>query len=198
MKPNLKPRHIVLGALLAATVAAALYDNGQPTDVAGVVGAAERAPGATPAARSTATQGDDKAATTAATTTRPAPAAREPEVALVLDRAALIGGKSGSDGGTATPLFASHSWTPPPPPPPPVVAAPPPKPTAPPLPFTYLGKMEDNGKWEAYLTRNGETYVVREQSVIDGTYRADSITPSMLTMTYLPLKQVQRLAIGGE
>ncbi len=79
---------------------------------------------------------------------------------------------------------------------PPVVVAPPPKPTAPPLPFTYLGKKQENGKWEAYLARGGDTYVVREHSMIDSTYRAEAITPTTVTITYLPLKQVQKLAIG--
>lgn len=187
MKPNLKPRHLLLGGLLAATVGAIVLDKGEPE----VVGAVERSA----AARGASAPEDERGTRTATTGTRAA--TREPEIVLVRDRAELIGGGDADNAGAA-PLFASHSWTPPPPPPPPVVMAPPPKPTAPPLPFTYIGKKEENGKWEAYLARNGETYVVREQSVIDGIYRADAITPNMLTMTYLPLKQVQRLAIGGE
>jgi hypothetical protein len=101
----------------------------------------------------------------------------------------------GSASGPAETLFGSQSWTPPPPPPP-LVAPAPPKPTAPPLPFIYLGKKLENGKWEAYLARGSDTYVVREKSMIDGTYRAESITPSTLTITYLPFKQVQTLTIG--
>jgi hypothetical protein len=105
----------------------------------------------------------------------------------------------GSTVGPVEALFGSHSWTPPPPPPPPaprVVAAPPPKPTAPPLPFTYIGKKLENGNWEAYLARGTETYIVHNKTVIDDTYRAELIAPPSLTITYLPLKQVQTLTIG--
>jgi hypothetical protein len=116
-----------------------------------------------------------------------------PAILELRARGELIGSASGA----AETLFGSHSWTPPPPPPPMMVnAPPPPKPSAPPLPFIYLGKKLENGKWEAYLARGSDTYVVREKSMIDGTYRAESITPSTLTITYLPLQQVQTLTIG--
>jgi hypothetical protein len=38
--------------------------------------------------------------------------------------------------------------------------------------------------------------VVRDKTVIDGTYRVDTIAPPVLTLTYLPLNQVQQLNIG--
>jgi hypothetical protein len=37
---------------------------------------------------------------------------------------------------------------------------------------------------------------VRDKTVIDGTYRVDAIAPPNLTLTYLPLNQVQQLNIG--
>ena len=93
-------------------------------------------------------------------------------------------------------IFRMHSWTPPPPP----VTAPkviaPPKPIAPPVPFSYLGKKFENGVWEAYLARGSETYVVRDQTLIDGIYRAETVRPPILTLLYLPLKQIQTLTIG--
>ncbi|MDB5991300.1 MAG: hypothetical protein JWQ10_2703 [Herbaspirillum sp.] len=102
----------------------------------------------------------------------------------------------GNASGPADMLFGVQSWTPPPPPPIKVNAGPPPKPVAPPLPFTYLGKKLENGTWEAYLARGNDTYVVREQNMIDKMYRAESIRPPTLTITYLPLKQIQTLTIG--
>lgn len=89
-------------------------------------------------------------------------------------------------------LFAYHDWTPPPPPP-----SPAPPPTAPPLPFTYLGKKIQDGVWEAYLARGEHTYIAREQTVIDNAYRVDSIRPPTLSLTYLPLNQAQTIFIGG-
>ncbi|HEY0063319.1 MAG TPA: hypothetical protein VGC21_14465, partial [Telluria sp.] len=93
-------------------------------------------------------------------------------------------------------------WTPPPPAPDAnalaaaAAAAPPPAPVAPPLPFTFLGKAVANGSWEVFLARGEQTYIVRNKMVIDGTYRVDAINPPNLTLTYLPLNQVQQLNIG--
>jgi hypothetical protein len=109
-------------------------------------------------------------------------------------RDTLIGGAH-ADTGQAPPLFASQSWMPPPPPPP--KPPPPPPPTAPPVPFTYIGKMEHDNTWEIYLARGDKTYIVHDQTVIDGTYRVDSVKPPTLSLTYLPLKQAQTLTIGG-
>ncbi len=67
---------------------------------------------------------------------------------------------------------------------------------APPLPFQFLGKAAEKGEWEVFLARGDKTYVVRKQDVIDGAYRVDAIAPPNLTLTYLPLNQVQQLNIG--
>jgi hypothetical protein len=112
------------------------------------------------------------------------------------DREHLIGGAQAEK--PAHGIFTSHSWTPPPPPPPPPPKpVPPPPPMAPPLPFTYLGKKVEDGIWEVYLARGERTYIVRAQTMIDGTYRAESIQPPTLVLTYLPLDQKQTLTIGG-
>ncbi|MGO4330872.1 hypothetical protein AB4Z48_23355 [Cupriavidus sp. 2TAF22] len=169
----MKPRHLALGAALLAAAALAIFGDRSPSgdDIVAAVTRADATQAATPAARA---------------------AGGEPVILALHNRAELLGAGDTADGT----LFDSHNWTPPPPPPPPVAVAPPPKPTAPPLPFTYLGKKQENGKWEAYLARGGDTYVVREHSMIDGTYRAEAITPTTLTITYLPLKQVQKLSLG--
>jgi hypothetical protein len=120
----------------------------------------------------------------------------EPTILVLRPRETLIG----SAGNTAAKdgLFANHSWTPlPPPPPPPPKPVPPPPPGAPPLPFTYLGKKIEDRQWEVFLARGEQTYIVRDQTVIDGAYRVESIRPPILSLTYLPLSQVQTLNIGG-
>lgn len=94
---------------------------------------------------------------------------------------------------TAQDLFANRNWTPAPTP---VKASPPPPPMAPPLPFTFLGKKLEGGTWEVFLARGEQSFVVREGSMIDNTYRVDSITPPNLSLTYMPLGQSQSLAIG--
>lgn len=95
-------------------------------------------------------------------------------------------------------IFVSHSWAPPPPPPsaPPAVIQPSSAPSAPPLPFTYLGKKREDGKWEVYLSRGDQTIIAHEQSVIDKNYHVSSITPPTLLITYVPLNQAQSMPIG--
>lgn len=89
---------------------------------------------------------------------------------------------------------------PPPPPvvlPPPIVpVAPPPPPTAPPLPFTYLGKLNEEGKVTVFLSARGRSYVVKSGEVVAQVYRIDEIKPPTLTMTYLPMKIQQTMQIG--
>jgi hypothetical protein len=104
----------------------------------------------------------------------------------------------GDDSKDGRVLFGSQNWNPPAPPPPvqAVNTAPPPPPMAPPLPFKLIGKSVGSGVYEVYLARGEQVYLVREKTTIDGTYRVDKIAPPMLTLTYLPLNQVQQLNIG--
>ncbi|MBV8784538.1 MAG: hypothetical protein JOZ67_10150 [Gammaproteobacteria bacterium] len=99
-------------------------------------------------------------------------------------------------------LFATHSWyvAPPPPPPPPVqVEAPPPKPTAPPLPFTYMGSYAPNGaKPVFFLTEGDRVFDVHVgDTLAGGTYTVDAFNNGVLTFTYKPLNQQQQLMTGG-
>ena len=88
-------------------------------------------------------------------------------------------------------LFPPHSWTPPPPHTPTVEAPP----TAPPLPFTYIGRQHSQGKWLVYLGRGDEVLLVENDTVVDGTYKVSGIESGALTFVYLPLQQTQTLKI---
>ena len=124
------------------------------------------------------------------------PSPKEDVMILRLQPRALLIGDAADGFGPADGIFGGQSWNPPPPPPPPPSNAPPPPPMAPPLPFSYIGKAAADGAWEVYLARADKVYVVRLKTVIDGVYRVDSIAPPMMTLTYLPLNQVQQLNIG--
>ncbi len=76
------------------------------------------------------------------------------------------------------------------------VVAPPPR--APALPFTYLGKKIEAGKWEVFLAQGEQAFVVREGSLIESRYRIDAIAPPELQLTYLPLGETQVMTIGGQ
>lgn len=96
-------------------------------------------------------------------------------------------------------LFASHSWyvaPPPPPPPPPQAAAAPPVPTAPPLPFSYMGSYRPDGAQTVFfLTQKDRVYEVKLGDVLDDTYSVDALTAGQLMFTYKPLNVQQGLAV---
>jgi hypothetical protein len=175
------PRHLAMGAALLA--AGALVAFGDNTPDSGVAEAVERAPSAV--------------AVVAQAPKEEGAARGEPSILRLAARATLIGDDDEAMGGPGD-VFGRRDWTPPPPPQPKLTAeqlAPPP-PSAPPLPFTYLGKAAADGSWEVFLARGDKTYIVRNNMVIDGTYRVDAIAPPNLTLTYLPLNQVQQINIG--
>lgn len=201
----MKTRHMIMGAaLVAAAALVAFGDNSPDGAVSEVAEPVERA-----AATSSAAPAVDPRLAQRAQAPALLPEAQQPpreapaagaakpatHILRLLPRHALVrldGLKEGAGG------FGVRDWTPPPPPPPaPVAPPPPPPPTAPPLPFTLLGKALENGVWEVYLARAGQTYIVKPKTVIDGTYRVDAIAPPLLTLTYLPLNQVQQLNIGA-
>jgi hypothetical protein len=133
-----------------------------------------------------------------------APAARthatvneQPAGRLEIELDRIAARKSGAPAGDP---FRALSWqsvaqeearknAPPPPPPPP--------PQAPPLPFTYMGKLIEDGRVVVFLTQGDRNYIVHPGDTIDGTYRVDAVTEQRLSLTYLPLKQKQELAFGG-
>lgn len=100
-------------------------------------------------------------------------------------------------------LFAPHSWYVAPPAPAyvPIPATVPhtaPAAVAPPLPFRFIGKLEDSQQLQVFLQHGEQLYSVRAGDVIDGTYRVDAIQQARMTLTYLPLRTAQFLAVGGE
>ena len=177
----MKPRHIAMGAALV--FAAGLLAFGDRSPQGEVAEAVER-----PAAASVRT----------APLARRTEAKPVPPIARLLPRETLIGdGKdsfnAGGNAGEGA-LFGRQDWTPPPPPPP--KPAPPPPPTAPPLPYTVIGKSLEDGKWEVYLASGQNTHIAHEGAVLEGAWRIDRIAPPLMTLTYLPLNQVQQLNIG--
>jgi len=117
-------------------------------------------------------------------------ATQQPTPLVVKDRQQLIARQDKQPAG----LFDPHSWAPPPRPVPQVVSQPPP-PTAPPLPFTYLGKQKESGEWVVFLKRGNATYIAKPLDVIETAYRVQAITPPSMTLIYMPLNQPQTLLI---
>jgi len=180
-------RHLVRAAAAAALLAIWTWPVGEadaPADAA--ADAPTPAPQAGESALGAARAVSPKAS--AASTAAPAPRSRSEALAALDTR--LIQERSGEPG-TQRDAFAARSWTPPPPPPPP-------PPQAPPLPFKYMGMLDETPTrtvW--YLTAGERLIVAAAGEVIDSVWRLDGVEADQLQFTYLPLEQKLQLAIGG-
>ena len=81
----------------------------------------------------------------------------------------------------------------------PVITAPAvaPAPTAPALPFEFIGRMGVNDDLQIFLQSGEKLYVVRQGDVIEDTYRLDRVSAEELSLVYLPLHQSQTLSVGS-
>lgn len=95
-------------------------------------------------------------------------------------------------------LFMTHSWYVAPPPAPkalrPVVA---PKPVAPPVPYSYLGQVEQEGRTMFFLFKANRLYSVAAGDVLDGAYRVEGGAAGKVDLTYLPLNIKQTVILKG-
>ncbi|MFM0364419.1 hypothetical protein [Paraburkholderia sediminicola] len=97
--------------------------------------------------------------------------------------------------------FAASSWLPPPPPVevPVVPEVRAPAPTAPPVPFTYLGELDAKAaKPQVFLSNGDRLLIVSPGEVVDDQYRVESVSESDVVLTYLPLNQTQAVSIPRE
>jgi hypothetical protein len=174
MRLSHRQRWIVLGGLLTATLAVAGWVSEDDAEFV--------APAARPAR-------DEQ---------RRVAAQREP-VQVNVDR--LKGRSLGAPERDPFDVPAPRRPKPKPAAPAPVVVAPPPSapappPSAPPLPFVYMGKLENADGTTVFLIQGDRNLVVKQGEVIDQTYRVDSVTSTEIMLVYLPLGQRQVLALG--
>ena len=102
------------------------------------------------------------------------------------------------DASRAGELFAPKSWYSPPPPPPPPAPVPLAAPTAPPLPYTFVGSYTDgNGTTVYFVTREDRVYDVKPGDVLDQIYSVGAVENGQLVFTYKPLNVRQLLPIGA-
>lgn len=90
--------------------------------------------------------------------------------------------------------FPVQSWQPPPLPPSPLPRKPEP-PKAPPLPFKYLGQLQDGGEIVLFLEHGKLTLVARTGETVGGSWRIEKITPTQAVFNYQPLDQAQTLTL---
>ncbi len=68
-------------------------------------------------------------------------------------------------------------------------------PSAPPLPFVYVGEIQEAGGRAVILTEGDEVHIVRARQRIGELYRVERITATEVEFTYLPLMQRQLIGI---
>lgn len=86
------------------------------------------------------------------------------------------------------------SQQPPPPPPAPAEAAEPAMPVAPPFPYAWVGRYLDPLP-RAIIAGPMGTWVKASGDVLEGQWRIDAIDERHMTLTYLPLRQSQTVAM---
>ncbi|HWD30630.1 hypothetical protein ACIKP7_04605 [Pseudomonas caricapapayae] len=70
-------------------------------------------------------------------------------------------------------------------------------PTVPPLPFQFVGRLDDRNDQQVFLQSGEKLYVVRRGDVIDDIYRIEHISATELSVVYLPLHLSQTLSVGS-
>jgi len=186
-------RRLFLFALLLVAAWLALFGDKTPPDSARGEVVAPISPRPAPASGSRLA--DRRAADSRSARSAPSAGKADAnlEIAALIPRAQLIPGVG--EGRAGRDLFPSLSWMPLPPPLP-VRPTKPLAPMVPPPPFVYLGNKLEAGRWEAFLARGEEVFIVRQGTRLEKDYRVKAITPSTVTLIYLPLQQSQTLSIG--
>ncbi|WP_018990931.1 hypothetical protein [Aromatoleum toluclasticum] len=162
-------RHVLLAAALLATLAASWWAVNEDSGEVAVVQLVERAARSQPA---------------------PGPGASADVSTSVGGTLARLDAERAPWPELSDPLARIVSFAPPPPPP---ASSVPVEPQAPPLPFRYVGAIDDAQGKAVFLLEGTQVRVARPGEEIAGRYRVERITPSAVEFTYLPLKKMQIL-----
>ena len=83
----------------------------------------------------------------------------------------------------------------PPPAPRPEIVPPAPKPVAPDPPFTYLGRIDQDGRSHVFLGLGADPRVVEVGEAVDAQWKVEKADPTQLVLRYLPLNEIRILAL---
>lgn len=72
----------------------------------------------------------------------------------------------------------------------------PPRPRAPAVPYTYAGSLIDADGARTLFLLEGERLVMARVGEVIGRYRIDAVDERAVTLTYLPLKEIQRIQLA--
>lgn len=71
-------------------------------------------------------------------------------------------------------------------------------PSAPPLPFTFIGSIERGGRRTVMLMEGEELHLVGVRERIGEHYRVERVTQTQIEFTYLPMQERQVLETGQD
>ena len=91
-------------------------------------------------------------------------------------------------------LFEPRSWDPPAQP---RQTEPVARPTAPPLPFRFVGRQWTDGGQEVFISAGNKVLIARAGEQLDGGFRIDAVEPDRILFTYLPLETSFQLQFGA-
>jgi hypothetical protein len=66
-------------------------------------------------------------------------------------------------------------------------------PVAPPLPFRFIGAIEEGALRRAFIMDGTQLHIVGPGDLVDGRYRVERVEPGFIEFTYLPLGRRQTL-----
>lgn len=91
-------------------------------------------------------------------------------------------------------LFEPRSWDPPAPARQVEAVA---RPSAPPLPFRFVGRQWIEGRQEVFISAGDKVLIARAGEQLDGGFRIDAVEPGRILFTYLPLETPFQLQFGA-
>lgn len=70
-------------------------------------------------------------------------------------------------------------------------------PAAPTNPYSYAGKIQEDGEWTIFLTDGSQNFAVKVGEKLDGNWQLKRIEAQALTLVYAPMKYEVKLHTGA-
>jgi hypothetical protein len=70
-------------------------------------------------------------------------------------------------------------------------------PSAPPLPFRFMGRYMEDGRPAVFLLQADQTWVAQEGEMVSGSYKVERIDSNSIHLRFLPLNVVQVLELAA-
>lgn len=72
-----------------------------------------------------------------------------------------------------------------------------PAPSAPPLPYRFVGRLYQNGATQVFFGKGDTVLAARQGDTLDGQYRVDSVSDGEVTLVYLPMGTLYKFPLDA-